>query len=412
MESYLAETGIEPSVTLDERETLQEVLDLMAEDKADEALELLRKEGGAASSAVFDFLEASLRYQAEDYDAAARGYLKALEKYPKFRRAWKNLAFIHARRDDFAAAARAFTRVLELGDATPEVYGLLGIAYSNLENALAAESAYRMAILLDPAARDWKLGLAASLFRQKRFADAVALFDTLIAEDPGNARLWLLQANAYVGLERPLQAAQNFEMADALGAATPASLASLGDIYVNEGLFDAAVERYLRALDAESEQPERALRAARVMTAQNALDATRALLDGVEARAGARLAPETRQELLKLRARVALAEGAGDEEARILEQIVALDPLDGEALILLGQHADRAGDAERAVFYFERAESIESSEADACVRHAQLLVREKRYPEALRLLARAQRIRPRETIQEYVEQVERAAQKR
>jgi tetratricopeptide (TPR) repeat protein len=180
----------------------------------------------------------------------------------------------------------------------------------------------------------------------------------------------------------------------------------------SEGLFDTAVERYLRALDTEGEKPDRALRAARVMTAQNALDETRALLDGVEAKLGDALEPAARKDLLKLRARVALAEGAGDEEARILEEIVTLDPLDGEALILLGQHADRNGDPEQAIFYFERAESIESSEADACVRHAQLLVRMKQYPDALRLLGRAQRIRPRESIQEFMEQVERVAQKR
>ncbi len=93
----------------------------------------------------------------------------------------------------------------------------------------------------------------------------------------------------------------------------------------------------------------------------------------------------------------------------MLEEIVARDPLDGEALILLGQHCIRAGNTEKAIFYYERAESLEKFEADAKVRHAQLLVGSGQYDEALPLLRRAQQIDPRENVQKYLEQVERVA---
>jgi len=89
-----------------------------------------------------------------------------------------------------------------------------------------------------------------------------------------------------------------------------------------------------------------------------------------------------------------------------------LDPLDGEALILLGQNYARKGDAEKAVFYYERAASIESFEADAKIRHAQLLVGNGKYDEALPLLRRAQQLNPRDNIQKYLEQVERVAKSR
>ena len=104
---------------------------------------------------------------------------------------------------------------------------------------------------------------------------------------------------------------------------------------------------------------------------------------------GETLNDETKKELLKLHARIAVAEGAGDDEARVLEQIVAMDPLDGEALILLGQHYGRSNDPEKAIFYYERAESIDKYEADAKVRHAQLLVQLSRYSEAIPLLKSA-----------------------
>jgi tetratricopeptide (TPR) repeat protein len=113
--------------------------------------------------------------------------------------------------------------------------------------------------------------------------------------------------------------------------------------------------------------------------------------------------------MLKLRARIAAAEEATEEEAQILEEIVALDPLDGEALILLGQHSARAGELEEAAFYYERAASIERTEADAKVRHAQLLVQQKDYVRALPLLRSAQQVRPRDSVQQFLDAVERAA---
>ncbi len=67
------------------------------------------------------------------------------------------------------------------------------------------------------------------------------------------------------------------------------------------------------------------------------------------------------------------------------------------------------GDLEKAIFYYERAASIEKYEADAKLRHAQVLVNQSKYAEALPLLRRAQLLEPRENIQEFLEQVERIA---
>jgi Flp pilus assembly protein TadD len=116
--------------------------------------------------------------------------------------------------------------------------------------------------------------------------------------------------------------------------------------------------------------------------------------------------------MLKLEARMAVAAGDGGDAVQVLEEIVALDPLDGEALLLLGQHYAKADDPERAIFYYERAQSLDDFEADAAVRHAQLLVAQSRYDEAVPLLKRAQEIEPRDDVSRYLEQVERIARAR
>jgi tetratricopeptide (TPR) repeat protein len=292
-------------------------------------------------------------------------------------------------------------------------YGLLGFAHAGNDSPLAAESAYRMAILLDPATRDWKLGLAKSFFKQNRFADAVAITAELIRETPDAADLWLLQANAYIGLGQPMKAVQNYEIVERLGKSTTESLNMMADIYVNEGLYGLATDCYSRAMARTPRgTAERGVRAAKVLVARGANADAERLIAKVEEVFGADIREADRKDLLKMKARMAVAKGAGEEEARILAEIITIDPLDGEALILLGQFNARKGDAEQAVFMYERAAKLEKFEADAKVRHAQLLVGQGKYADALPLLRSAQQVKPRENIQQYLEQVERASKQR
>ena len=113
--------------------------------------------------------------------------------------------------------------------------------------------------------------------------------------------------------------------------------------------------------------------------------------------------------MLKIEARIAVAEGGGADAVRALEEIVSLDPLDGEAILLLARHYTRVNDPDRAIFYYERAEGIGVFEADARLRHAQVLVSQSRFQDAVPLLKRAQELKPREDVGRYLEQVERLA---
>ncbi|HNT35525.1 MAG TPA: tetratricopeptide repeat protein [bacterium] len=439
VESFLAETDIEPRVDLDERETMQEILQLIASDKLSEAEQMLLTSIGQqpdtpkqperqslfsksrqedtkpkSVSAVFDFTLANIYFQQEKLDQAIDVYRHAIGKFPKFRRAWKNLALIYVRQGALDKAIPALTRVIELGGTDAVTYGLLGYGYGSTEKHLEAESAYRMAILLDPETLDWKMGLARSFFKQQRYAEAAVLCGQLLKDNPERADLWLLQANAYIGLSEPLKAAENYEIVQRLGQATADVLNTLGDIYINEELYDIAAGAYVSAMEKASKTtPERAIRSAKALVARGAFAETRRVVEKTEQVYGAQMTTDQRKDILKLNARLAVAEGAGSaEEVRILKELVELDPLDGEALILLGQHSSRSGDVEKAEFYFERASSIEAYEADAKVRHAQLLVGQGKYEQALPLLRRAQQIKPRESIQQYLEQVERVSRTR
>ncbi len=413
LESYIASTDVEPNATSIEREQMAQILQNLAAGKKEKAIRLLEKYGTESASAVFDFTLASLYLEDDRAEDSIEHYRVAVRKHPNFSRAWRNLGLAHVRLGDFEKAAPAFGRVIELGGGDSLMYGFLGFANTNSGNHIAAETAYRMASLLEPKSLDWKLHLARCFFQQERFADAVSLSANLIEEHPDRADFWLLQASAYIGLGKPSQAAENYELVDGLGASTPESLNMLGDIYVNEELFAPAVDCYVRSIGLDPEcELDRFIRAAKALTARGALEETNRLVAAIEnARAGS-LDEDEEKELLRLQARLALAEGAGDKEASILEKLVELDPLDGGAFILLGQHSTRAGDSERAIIYFERAAALEEFEAEAKVRHAQVLVGMSRYTEALPLLRRAQLLDPRDNVQAYLDQVERISKSR
>lgn len=413
MGSYGTNSEIEPRVDDDERKALQGVIPLLDAGNLEAAALKLEALRGEEASAVIDFTLANVYLQLDRPADAAPLYETAIDKFPSFRRALQQLGLIRVREGNWREAIGPLSRVIQLGGGDGMTFGLLGFAYNSTGQYISAESAFRQALLFQPEVVDWKLGLTQSVQKQGKYSEAITLCDELLANDPGRADFWLLQANAYIGRGEPLKAAGNFEIVHRLGAATPASLYTLGDIYVNGELMDLAKRSYAEALKLDPEQdPQQVLQRVEVLAQRNALEASNELLQAVMANYGDRLAEADRKRLLKLQARIAVAEGQGGEAVEVLEQIVALDPLDGEALILLGQHYARNSDPERAAFYYERAESLDEFEADAKVRHAQLLVGEARYDEALPLLKRAQELQPRDDVARYLEQIERVARAR
>lgn len=413
-ESYIAETDIEPTVTDSERKIMLQVLELMDSNDVQKAKTLLEKNNNEAASAVFDFTLANLNFQFfDDPNLAMQGYEKAVKKHYKFRRAWNHLGIIYFQQTEYTKAIEALTRVIEGGGGNVMTFVMLGFSNIQLKDYLAAESAFRMAILLEPTNLEWREKLIYALYMQGRYAEVRSMCDLLIEKNPSRADLWMLQANAFLGMNQPLKAAVNFEMVDSLDASTADSLNMLADIYVNQEMFSTAVDTYVRALKIKPlRNTDRAVRAAQVLSAKGALGETKRLIEQIETLHGNLLGTLDKKTLLRLSARIAAAEGADEEEIRVLEEIVALDPLDGEALILLGRYYSRKDEPEKAVAYYERAESLEKYEADAKVRHAQLLVSQGKYVQAVALLTQAQKLKYRDDVQTYLEQVERVAKAR
>jgi tetratricopeptide (TPR) repeat protein len=417
MGSYGALAEYEPKVSPPERLELEKVLQLMATNQP-AALLALETAATPESSAIFDFTLGNFYFQQDNAEKAAAAYRMATTKYPSFRRAYKNLGLTSVRLQRYDDAVKALSRLVELGGGDGLSYGLLGYSLSATGQFVSAESAYRNAVLLQPDAIDWKLGLTQSVLKQRKFGEAVGLCDELLGRYPDRADFWLLQANAWLGQDQPMKAAENFEIVARMGKATFQTWYTLGDIYTNAGLYDLAANAYKQAIVAKPDQDlDKPLRSVEILAQRDAVPQARELLAQVRESSGATLDDTGKKRVLRLDARLAMAEGGasgaasdGSAEAaavKSLEEIVALDPLDGEALMLLGQHYTKAKEIDRAIFYYERASSLEPFEADAKVRQAQLLVTQNKYREAVPLLKRAQELKPRDEVARYLDQVER-----
>jgi Flp pilus assembly protein TadD len=407
--SYGFASDAEPRMTPEELAVYRDKIVPILRDDPKKAIPALESLAKPAASAVFDFTLGNILFQNEDLTNAVKHFEAALAKFPDYRRAQKNLAFALVRDGKYSEAIKPLTRTITLGGADGKVFGLLGFAYMSQGRPVSAEGAYRQALVFEPDNLDFKLGLVKCGVATANYDNALALLEELIQQYPERDSLWTLQANLYIQKEQPAKAALSLEMLQRLGKATPQNLYLLGDLYMAQEARDLALSAYLQAIEKDDGQNlTKALRPAQILVSRGAWEEARQLFAKIRG-AGSSLSGTDELKLLKLESKVAMAAGQGEQAIATLEQIVQKDPLDAEALLLAGDYYARNGEREKAEFRYEAAEKITGFEADAFVKHAQLLVQSQKYPQALELLRKAQKVKPRDTVQRYLERVEQIA---
>lgn len=409
--SYGTLAGYEPQISEEEKGRLRSLIKVIKSNPK-KAIAQLSEEIKADDSAAFDFILANLYFQESNLDEAEKFYNQAIKKYPSFRRAYKNLGFVHIQKGDFKSAIGSISSSMELGDVDGRAYGLLAYSYLTEENYYPSEAAYRQAILMQPDTVDWKLGLARCLLEMGRYSDAVSIFETLISEDPNNVDYWILQSNAYLGLDESLKAASNLEIVQRLGRAEIETLSLLGDIYMNNEMPDLALNAYLLAADlAQDKDLDLLLKSAQLLTLTVNYKQAETIIERIRNDFANAIEEKDDLELLTYEAKIARANGKDELAASLLTQIIERDLLNGEAIIELAKYFAQQGKLAEAFTRFEQAQKIRKFERTALVAHAQTLVDNRRYDEALPLLNRALRIESDRNLKDFTDRVERAARK-
>jgi len=406
--TYGFDTDVNPGINAAEKAVFEKLVPLIQSQPA-QAIATLKAAITPASSAALDYTLGNIHFQSRAFPDAVAAYQAALKKFPNFLRAHKNLGRLYVQQGDAKSALPHLLRVIELGGAEGDIYGLVGYCYLQAGSVTSALDAYRTALLFSPKSRDWRLGKIQCLINTSQHREAAAMLDELIVEKPDDASLWLLQANAYVASGSPSDAAVNLELIRHMGKATPTSLALLGDIYINANQPDLALAAYKDILKGEQIDPERALRAARILASRGAWTEAEVYLKDLNDRLLAKLPASGKSEVAALLAKVALARGEDDQAASLLTKVLESDPLNGRALLLLADYHWKKSDRERADLYYTRAASVEEVRVEALVQHARMNVTLKNFSAASKLLGQAQSIKPQPHVGEFLTKVEAAA---
>jgi tetratricopeptide (TPR) repeat protein len=406
--SYGFASDAEPRMTPEEQAFYRDkVVPLLREDPK-KAIPVLTSAIKPSASAIYDFTLGNVYFQNEDLTNAVKYFRDALAKFPDYRRAQKNLAFALVRDGKYKDAIQPLIRTVASGGGDGKVFGLLGFTSMSQGRYLSAEGAYGQALVFEPDNLEYKQGLVKCAIATANFDRALAILTELIEEYPDKENLWTLQANIYIQREQPAKAAIALEMLRRIGKATAQNLFLLGDLYMTQEARDLALDAYLRGIEKDGGQnPAKALRPAQILVSRGAWDEASALFTKI--RSGPALASEDELKLLKLEAKVAIASGHGEKAITTLEEIVKKNPLDGEALLLAGDYYSKNGQPEKAAYRYETAATLPPTEPDALVKHAQLLVQSRKYPQAAELLKKAQKVKPRDNVQAYLEKVEQLA---
>lgn len=431
--SYGFLSDVEPKVSQKEQELLVKVRELFGEGRFREAeQEIVRfikevenpvdpEAPKEEISPAMVFVLGNLYFQADRPDDAKRAFLEAIRRFPRFRRAHTNLGYLYISQNKTEEALPMLQRAIELGENSSRAYGLLGYCHLLNKDALAAENAYRQAYLLDPGSRDWMLGLAQALMAQERFEESASLIGTLIRKNPNDKQLWLQQTNAYLAIERKDKAAVNLEILRLKGLADEANLNLLGNLYMDQNEPQLALYAYLAAIE-KSPQLDvvTALRSAEILSDYGYPDKAEAFISQVREKAGDTIATSDRIRLMLTEVSIAQTKGETARAEALLNELLEIAPADAEVLLEMARHKDllsreEADEEKRAELVVEARTNYQLAARKEAVAYeanlslGQMLVRERRYTEALTHLQTALNLKKSESLEQYLSRVRRAA---
>lgn len=399
--SFLKER--EPEMSAEEYAIYERVLTMLGTrpEFALKLLEAMMNEKEPPSPA-FEFIFGNTHYAAGNNEKAEVSYLNAVKRYPTFLRAWSNLGVLYYSTQRYPDAIRCFSKCVTLGDRDPVTFGLLAYTLEQEKRVVQAEMAYMQALAGDPTNPDWLEGLLRIYIEGKQYGRAEWLIKDLVKQRPQEARFWLAYANILLAQNRKLEAIALLEVAVSSGAAGLSEITLLADLYADQRLVPEAIAAYQRVRAVTPELGEKKmLTLASLLLYGGNLAAARQTLDAL----AGKISPGGRSSYLLARAELFTAQQKWAEARATLEELLKLEPLNGQALLSLGRIYVGEDNLPRAQLAFESACQIPETLYRACLELATLEFRNRHYAKTVEYLEKALSIQKTTHVEDFLARV-------
>ncbi|MDC0598229.1 tetratricopeptide repeat protein [Gammaproteobacteria bacterium] len=344
------------------------------------------------SPAMF-FVLAQLYLNLDDMNKAATAYQSTLAIMPDFLRAHRGLGVVYLREGNLAEAHQHVVRAIELGANDAQIYGQLSYINLQLHNPWSAISGYQQALFLEPDNSQWQQGLLYALVAGGNYEAAQALLEQLLENQPDNPDLWLQKSNIALNRDKTAMALAALEAAIRLGEDNPENVFLAGQLHLQTGSLDRGVELLEQGLSTMPSSYPELIQAIDWLISRDEIVYAERLLAIIERQPDS-LDTATQSNLLSQQAKLASAEGDTETATSRLQNAINLNPVNGEALVLLAQIYSEAQNYGNAEVLYTRAETIDAYREQALLGHTQLAVVQQNYSKALELLETASRENP------------------
>jgi Tfp pilus assembly protein PilF len=364
-------------------------------------------------SAALKLMRGQVYINVKKYAKAEQAITAALQDMPDLALAHRTLSMVYMVQKDYAKAQSHLIRSVELGLADAQLFGQL--AYVNLHNdqPFGAIAGYQQAIYLDPDNPQWQQGMLYALVQTRAWDQASALLEQQLASDVDNSQLWLIRSQIAFQQQRNEQALTSLEAAIRLGEANLTNLLTAARLHLHHGSVAQAISLVTRGLDLSTIEQSDQLFADLDVVFSWLLDRgdDKQLTTLLKAAEKFDSIPTYQAKLSSFRGQLALNQHDLANAESHLVKAVEQDPLLGEALLALAQVYHQQNQYQRAQLYYVRASALSQVKARALLSHAQLLIDQKSYPQALELLQQMLRNEPsRRDIQHNINELQQLVQ--
>jgi tetratricopeptide (TPR) repeat protein len=340
--------------------------------------------------ALPDYISASMLYvighsyfSLGEYLPAETAFKLALIGMPNHIRAQESLAMLFLRTERYEDARVHLELAVQRGRNTAHVFSAFGYLEQKTRRYAAAANAFQRALVLEPDSRTALRGLLHALSETGEHAKARALVEQLLRDEPDDLALWLYRAQIALQANDRAMAIASLETARRLGDDSPANRERCIELHLENG-------NIARAVDLMRGSSTRGLAFTQLdqvlgwLANENEWDYFRELSTAVDR---STLSGPEQSRLLTRRASLAARDRDRRAAGAALQEALALDPSNAEALMMLAQIHRAERDYGRADLLFQRASDYGAVRENALLARAEVAIEQENFDGALSFLS-------------------------